>query len=104
MSGDHLFVLDAVAGTMAARFEFDSAGLKATPDLTSALDTRREADLQDIIANPWVAGGKHFVVVDAKNEQLLHVAFDLQGATPTVVPLAKSATGVGTPSWGVWLD
>lgn len=105
MSGDHVFLLHVPTGVIQARWEFDGTRFAALGSKAWDLDTRRQADFQDVIAD----GNGGYVLVDSKSEQLVRVMIDVTAAQPTIsvverVPLQQGNTSAGTPAWGVWLD
>lgn len=105
-AGEHLFVVDGVAGRLARIERLDEAAFTAVAPSVAALPERSASDVQDIVADP--ADGGRFWIVDSKRERLVRARFDA-GAGALRFEGATSLGGSGGggrsgPSWAVWLD
>jgi hypothetical protein len=104
LGGDHLFIVDPGRMSLRTVQQFDGERLVRQDPGVKAWPERSDADLVDLWLQPGQPG--RFVVVDAKGEQVLYLAFD--SARAAFELLGQTALGsVGrrtSPSFAVWLD
>ncbi len=103
MSGDHVIVMDALTDRVVSIQRFDGRWFQPQPLDVLAMPDRTGADLRELLPDPRAPD--RFFLIDAKGEQLIHLA--LMPGTGQLVALGTAYIGHGNarriPFFAQWL-